>query len=395
VRIAQTFIACAGLAGIVSPALLATTARHTAAQEAAIALPSSASVAIAPLDEALTFARARSSDGTSRTLLVLRYAGGSVEGIDLSVALGRPVDDPIEAYRSEGYAALRALALRAEVVGRVVVPADTLGIPVDLGRHHIAAGTNYPEHAGEAGVEDGPFLFAKLVEPTAPDANVSAGKGLLDYEVELAWVTLEDVREGKPPKEMGLILSNDYTDRDTLLHHVDVADVASGKGFTTGKSFPGYLPVGDLFVIPRDYRAFADARELRLSVNGEPRQKSLVSAQVWGIDEIFAEAWKRRDQRWEHRGEQVSLFADGDIIKARTLLMSGTPAGTVFQNVGTSHKLRGVASWVLGGFRVPVATAVVHSYVADPAVRATYLQPGDRVTIRVDYLGTIDNEIVR
>jgi 2,4-diketo-3-deoxy-L-fuconate hydrolase len=389
---AHTLIACAG---IVSSALVAVTIRDAASEDIAGPLPSSASVAIAPLDEALTFARVPTPDGTSRTLLVLRYAGGSVEGIDLSVALGRPVDDPIEAYRSEGYAALKALALRAEVVGRVVVPSDSLGIPIDLGRHHIAAGTNYPEHAGEAGVEDGPFLFAKLVEPTPPDAEVSAGNGLLDYEVELAWVTLEDVRDGKPPKEMGLILCNDYTDRDTLLHHVDVSDVASGKGFTTGKSFPGYLPVGDLFVIPRDYRAFAEARELRLSVNGELRQKSLVSAQVWGIDEMFAEAWKRRDQRWDHHGEQASLFADGDVVKSRTLLMSGTPAGTVFQNVGASHKVRGVAAWVFGGFRTSsVTTSVVDTYVADPAVRATYLQPGDRVTIRVDYLGTIDNQIV-
>ena len=325
---------------------------------------------------------------------MLRYAGGSVETIDLSVALGRTVDDPIGVYRTEGYAALKALALRASAADRVVVPADTLTIPVDLGSHHIAAGTNYPDHAGEAGVEDGPFLFAKLVEPTAPTAEVSAGAGLLDYEVELAWVTLEDVRDAKPPKQMGLILCNDYTDRDTLLHHVDVSDIASGKGFTTGKSFPGYLPVGDLFVIPRDYREFAKVRELRLSVNGELRQKSLVSAQVWGVDEMFAEAWTRRDQRLDHRGEQVSLFADGGVIEARTLLMSGTPAGTVFQNVSTSHKLRGVAAWVLGGFREPVATRVVDTYVADPTVRATYLKPGDRVTIRVDYLGTIDNEIV-
>jgi len=403
VHTAHTLIAGAG---ILTCAWIAVTAVEARSQTKAAApltagslptpstLPTSASVAIAPLDEALTFARVRSSEGARRALLVLRYAGGSVETIDLSLALGRIVDDPIAVYRTEGYAALKSLALRAEPAARVVVPADTLVIPADLGSHHMAAGTNYPEHAGEAGVEDGPFLFAKLVQPTAPTSDVSAGKGLLDYEVELAWVTLEDVRDGKPPKEMGLILCNDYTDRDTLLHHVDVSDIASGKGFTTGKSFPGYLPVGDLFVIPRDYHEFAEVRELRLSVNGELRQKSLVSAQVWGIDEMIEEAWKRRDQRLDHRGESVSLFADGGVIKARTLLMSGTPAGTVFQNVNTSHKLRGVAAWVLGGFRAPVATSVVDAYVDDPAVRATYLQPGDRVTIRVDYLGTIDNEIV-
>ena len=58
------------------------------------------------------------------------------------------------------------------------------------------------------------------------------------------------------PASMGLVLCNDYTDRDALLRTLDPWNPGSGKGFTTGKSFPGSLPVGDLFVIPRDVRAF-------------------------------------------------------------------------------------------------------------------------------------------
>jgi 2-keto-4-pentenoate hydratase/2-oxohepta-3-ene-1,7-dioic acid hydratase in catechol pathway len=350
-------------------------------------------VTVAPPAEALTFARVEGNDGP-RTLLVLRYDHGSVEAVDLSMALGRAVRDPIDAYHEHGRARLVDLAARADPSARVVVAATTLTTPVDLASHHVAAGTNYPEHAGEAGVEDGPFLFAKLVTPTAPRSSVPVGSALLDYEVELAWVTLEDRHDGTPPAEMGVILCNDYTDRETLLEHIDVWNVASGDGFTTGKSFRGYLPVGDLFVIPRDYRSFAATRKLALDVNGAPRQRSVVSAQVWSIDALLAETWKRRGQRWQHRDDEIGLLADDEILPARTLILSGTPSGTVFQDIGFAHKTRGVASWIFGGWREPIAAHVIGSYVRDPAVRARYLQPGDRVTISVDGLGVIDNEII-
>ncbi len=350
-------------------------------------------VAIAHADQALTFARIESG-AKRRVLLVLSYENGSIEAVDLSAVLGVEVEDPISVYRERGYAALRDVALQTPESARVTVAAQDLTIPVDLGSHHVAAGTNYPEHAGEAGVEDGPFLFAKLVPPTGPRATVPVGAALLDYEVELAWVALDPISEGTAPSEMGLILCNDYTDRQSLLRHVDAWDIASGKGFTTGKSFPGFLPVGDLFVIPRDHRAFAAARELRLYVNGELRQHSLVSAQVWDIDELLGQTWARRDRLWEHEGRQVSLFANGRTIEARALIMSGTPAGTIFRNIGLAHRLRGLAHWALGGFRQPLTQQVIESYLRDPHTRSRYLQPGDRVTIDVDYLGVIDNEIV-
>lgn len=350
-------------------------------------------VAIAPPSEALTFAR-NGSDADPRALLVLRYENGSVEAVDLTIALGKRVRDPIDAYRELGYGPLLEVASATSPAAHIVVPATTLMMPVDLGNHHVAAGTNYPEHAGEAGVEDGPFLFAKLVTPTGPRAHVSVGNALLDYEVELAWVALDDIHEGTAPAEMGVILCNDYTDRKTLLEHIDVRNVESGNGFTTGKSFPGYLPVGDLFVIPRDYRTFAAARELTLDVNGVTRQRSLVSSQVWGIDELLAETWKRREQRWNHRGGEVALLDDGDVLRARTLVLSGTPAGTVFQDIGLEHKAKGAASWLLGGWNEPIAKRVIDTYTGDPSIRALYLKPGDRVTVQVDGLGVIDNRII-
>jgi 2-keto-4-pentenoate hydratase/2-oxohepta-3-ene-1,7-dioic acid hydratase in catechol pathway len=193
---------------------------------------------------------------------------------------------------------------------------------------------------------------------------------------------------------MGLILCNDYTDRQTLLRNINIENVASGEGFTTGKSAPGYLPVGELFVIPRDHRAFAAARELALAVNGETRQRAAVSTHVWDIDRILEEVWERRDVRWQNGGGQVALLTEGNVLPARTLVMAGTPAGTVFQGIGMRHRAHGIARWIFGGFDRPVAETVIETYIGDPAVRAHYLQPGDRVTIQVEYLGTIDNPIV-
>jgi 2-keto-4-pentenoate hydratase/2-oxohepta-3-ene-1,7-dioic acid hydratase in catechol pathway len=318
-----------------------------------------------------------------------------VTGVDLSTLLGGAVSDPIDVLNAHGWEDLRARIAAAPEGSLATASADRLTLPLNLRDHHIAAGTNYPEHAGEAEVEDGPFLFAKLVRPTAPRATVAAGDALLDYEVEVAFVTLAPLREGDTPAMMGLVVCNDYTDRATLLRHVDVWDPASGKGFTTGKSAPGFLPVGDLFVVPRDVRRFAAALELRLWVNDELRQETRVSEWIWDLDRILAETWARRDVTWDHRGVAVSLLSPEKTIPDRTLIMAGTPAGTVFQGVDLSTRARGVVGWLAGGWNTPIAANVIETYIRRAREAGAYLQPGDRVVLRVDRLGTIENEIVR
>lgn len=349
-------------------------------------------VTIAPLDEALTFARIGPAE-RPRVVAVTAYAGGAVSGVDLAALLGRPVADPIEVVESEGWESLRGRIATAPEAAMVRVPAVELLVPVELGARHVAAGTNYPEHAGEAEVEDGPFLFAKLVEPTASRAPVTAGTALLDYEVELAFVPFRPVREGQPLPMMGLLLANDYTDRAALLRHIDAWDPASGQGFTTGKSAPGYLPVGDLFVVPRDVRAFAAPLDLRLWVNGAPRQQAPVSAQIWDLDRLLDETWARRDVTWDHRGEPVSLLAADGTIPARGLILSGTPGGTVFQGVGWGARLRGLRTWLSGGWSTPATATVIETYIDEAQRAKRYLQPGDVVTIRVERMGVIENQI--
>jgi len=349
---------------------------------------------VAPLVEALTFART-SESGRLRTIVVTSHADGSVSGIDLEALLGRPITDPVGALESEGWQGLHDRLVSAPDDAAIVVPTSSLTLPVDFPGHHIAAGTNYPEHAGEADVTDGPFLFPKLVDPTAATADVHAGAGLLDYEVELAFVILTALTEDDSPTTTGIVVCNDYTDRETLLRNVDVWNPTSGKGFTTGKSKPGFLPVGAFLVVPRDVRSFVASLELRLWVNGDLRQHARVDEWIWNLDRILLEAWARKGIAWEHAGRDVGLFAVDGTIPARTLIMAGTPAGTVFRGVGIHERASGLASWIAGGFTKPLSEHVIDAYVHAAHAERRYLQPGDRVIAQLDRVGSIGNLVVR
>lgn len=361
-------------------------------------------VAIADLDEALTFARV-GAPGQRRLLAVTRYHGGVVSAVDLSaVGGGRSRQDAGELVLELGYDGVRDLVRGAADSARLEVPVADLVIPVDVHDHHIAAATNFPEHAGDAGVEKGPFLFAKVVTPTESTSTVSTRGGLLDYEVEVAWLSFapiaQDAKAGQDAQAapgsdlIGLILANDYTDRETLLHHINPFDVESGDGFTTGKSAPGWLPLGNLLVVPRDHRAFVRDLELRLYVNGSLRQRSMAKEMIWDFDEVVAHTFAWKDKRWEHRGEQVSLLgASPDAIAARTLILSGTPHGTVFAGLHARHFLGGLGRWLMGGwFRAPIHS-VADAYAADARSASAYLQPGDKVDIHVERLGVLRNTV--
>lgn len=350
------------------------------------------SVAIADPGSALTFARI-GSDGPRRLIAVTRYEAGIVEGVDLSASLGRHAADPVRIFLEEGYEVLRGALARAEPGARVSIPANELVIPLDLRDHHIAVGTNFPEHAGEASVEHGPFLFPKIVSPTGPYSPVPARAALLDYEVEVAWVPLTPLSDSTLPEYMGLVVCNDYTDRETLLRSVDVGEIESGKGFTTGKSFPGYLPVGNLFVVPRDFRAFAENLELRLYVNNRLRQQSMAREMIWDIDSILAQTWTRRSLTWEHRARQVSLLGESVRIPDRILIMSGTPHGTVFRGITARQKISGFLTWLLGGWEDSISTHAISAYIDDARSARIYLQSGDQVAIHVDHLGVIRNAV--
>jgi 2,4-diketo-3-deoxy-L-fuconate hydrolase len=353
------------------------------------ATPLAATIVIAPSDQALTFARA-GKGAAAQTIVVTRYQDGVVTGVDLAPLL-LPEEDAITAYNRLGYDAIAAFVASAKA--SVSHEAATLAVPVDLRALHAAVATNYPEHADEAKVEGGPFMFAKIAQPTSSRAAIPASKGLLDYEVELCLVTLSALPANAGAKG-GLILCNDVTDRAALLRGADINDIASGKGFTDGKSGAGFLPVGDLFVVPRNLKAFVEPLELRLSVNGEERQRTRVTNWIWDLDRLLVETAKRGGVSWTWRegSAQLSVNKDG-VLPDRTLVLAGTPAGTIFQGPGPATFVRGAFDWAAKfGHGSPIA-AIVERTITDDRASGGYLQAGDVVTIRVDQMGMLENRV--
>jgi len=351
------------------------------------ATPLRATIGIAPTDQALTFARV-GGGATAQTIVVTRYQDGVVTGVDLTPLL-LPGEDAIAAHNRLGYDAIAAFVAAAKT--SVNHEAATLAIPVDLRAVHAAVATNYPEHADEAKVKGGPFMFAKVAQPTSSRAAIPASKGLLDYEVELCLVTLSALPANTGAKG-GLILCNDVTDRAALLRGADVTDIASGKGFTDGKSGAGFLPVGELFVVPRDLKAFVEPLELNLSVNGEERQHTRVTSWIWDLDRLLLETAKRSGVSWTWREGSAQLPVNKyGALPDRTLVLAGTPAGTIFQSPGPATLARGALDWVAKFGRGSPITAVVERTITDDRASGGYLQTGDVVTIRVDRMGTLEN----
>lgn len=347
-----------------------------------------ATIAIADPSDALTFARV-SIDGQPQLLAVSAYEEGTVFGVILT---GAP-DDPIAAFKALDFVGLDALM--AEAGARIEIPATDLLMPVALTDRHIAAGTNFPEHAEEATVEDGPFLFTKAVQPTGHGTLTYSDAWLLDYEVELCFVGFDTIDLNSPPEHVGLFLCNDFTDRAALLRHLDPFDPASGKGFTTGKSAPGFMPIGDLFVIPRDRTSFVPDIELTLFVDGLERQRAFQKQAVWDLDEMLVQIDQRRDVVWDYRGEPVMLPLEEGSIPLRTALLGGTPSGTIFQGeIGFSVYVRAAFSWLLGGWDKSIIERVIETIIADAKASDTFLKPGNVVVLHADKLGRVVTEIV-
>ncbi|WP_353257332.1 fumarylacetoacetate hydrolase family protein [Hyphomonas sp.] len=346
---------------------------------------SAETILIAPTATALTFARAG-----GKTIGVTSYTQGQVSGVALGAVMA-PGEDAVDLVNRLGYDAVQSEIERAET--SVEIKVSDLEIPVDIGSEHIAAATNYREHAREASVEGGPFLFPKYVQPTSARAGIPAGEALLDYEVELCLLTMRPINPADGASG-GLILCNDVTDRAALLRKIDPDHPESGTGFTSGKSAPGFLPVGDLFVAPRDVKAFSRDLVLQLSVNGVERQRSSVSLWIWDIDRILLEASRLRGQVWNFADAAARLPFDADgFIPERTLILTGTPGGTVFKGIYPSAYVRGGLAWLAGGWNGPLAGQVVESQIATARTSGAYLRPGDLVTIQVDQLGRLENQV--
>jgi acylpyruvate hydrolase len=253
-----------------------------------------------------------------------------------------------EAVLIDGYADVGAL-LRAGALGTArAASRDGAGIRLDSERllrpvlepgAIVCVGLNYRSHILEMGRElpTHPTLFAKLpralTDPYA-DIELPAASEQIDYEGELAVVigtSGRDVaREDAWSHVAGLTILNDVTARDFQRRTLQ---------WFAGKTFQASTPMGPWVVTPDEVGDFAD-HEIRVTVNGEERQRSVLGELVFDVPALVADL------------STIVELRPGDVIA------TGTPGG-----VG--------------------------------AAQGRFLQPGDVVAVHIDGLGEIRNTFRR
>jgi 2-keto-4-pentenoate hydratase/2-oxohepta-3-ene-1,7-dioic acid hydratase in catechol pathway len=285
-------------------------------------------IEIADPRDALTFARYREDDSL-RVLLVRSYKEATVEGINLNDYFDTDQIDPIQLFNMYGYDRI-SNAVSSDTVS---VSAMELEIPFEAKGQHIGIGANYRAHAIESGAGDEPFVFPKLADATHFKSAISVHDSpRLDYEAELGLVVLNDISSGTAfPEFMGLVLCNDFTDRWTLVRQMDMKAPMGTTGFPDGKGKKGFLPIGNLFLIPRDLKEFYPNVELTLYLNGQLRQRAEAGLMIWDPPEILRKIFFR--SRWVFHSDRGKIFLlpDAESISAGTIILSGTPEGVIFR----------------------------------------------------------------
>ena len=272
---------------------------------------------MAPRDEAITLARSRKGS----VLLVLAIDREGVSAVDLT-ASGLSASDGLDAYRQLG---LTGLQEHYAMAGGRFSWAE-LGAPVARHVAHVAAGANYRAHADEVGLEGEPFLFPKLSRATGWNEDVIVGKRL-DYEVELCALLLDNHSNDQPAR-LGYLLCGDFTDRWTLIRHIDLGEDMGRTGFPAAKGGESRLPVGPLLVIPYE-DDFYEQIELKLFVNDRLRQKALAGQMIWTPNEILSRTLADCESPYFLHQENITI-APCHEIPAGTLFLTGTPEGVTF-----------------------------------------------------------------
>jgi len=213
-------------------------------------------------------------------------------------------------WESDGLARVAA-ALEAGDLP-VLEGADQLriGSPIARPGSIICIGMNYAAHCAETGAEPpvDPVLFFKASNTLAgPNDVVTIPRNSkkTDWEVELGVVIGKRVSYLDSPAESldhvaGFVTVNDLSEREFQLE-------ISGGQWSKGKSCPGFSPVGPWLVTPDE----VDHQNLGLRsfVNGEPRQDSSTSDQIFDVAFVI------------HHLSQFMTLDPGDLI------MTGTPEG--------------------------------------------------------------------
>jgi 2-keto-4-pentenoate hydratase/2-oxohepta-3-ene-1,7-dioic acid hydratase in catechol pathway len=204
----------------------------------------------------------------------------------------------------------------------------------------ICIGLNYRRHAAESGmaVPKTPVLFSKFNNALTGHGHpvaIPPDTQQMDYEAELAVVIGRQCRHVAEADALDVVFgycnANDISARDLQM---------ATSQWLLGKTPDGFLPLGPLLVTAEE---IPDPGALRITctVNGELRQDSNTADLIFSVAQIIS-----------YLSRYITLDP-GDIIS------TGTPAGVA---MGRADK--------------------------------PWLRPGDVVTVAIDGLGTLTNQIV-
>lgn len=351
------------------------------------------STEIAPVDIALTLAQTLSPSGQTQTYLVTQNTGKSIKAINLSDHFEYYPTEPLNFIERYGFDTLSQEANS--------LPIQTLNHKQLLaaggeGSNHIAAGTNYIEHGVEADINE-VFLFPKFSKPTPNHSKIPYQKDvLLDYEVELCMRWVEPIKKAEQSKGYaGLFVCGDFTDRAELLRKIDVDNVTSGHGFSDAKSGKARFPTGPYIVVPKNWNTFLENVSLATYVNGEQRQQTSASEMIREPNSLIEMILDKGDQSiWRYQGQDVPLF-DEQGIKPQQNIVTGTPAGVVYNTPGWGYRISKSIKW-LATFSFldsgPI-DYILEQYIEESFKNKSYLQKGDKVQLTGTYLGSINLDI--
>ena len=263
-------------------------------------------------------------------------------------------------------------AVDAAAASEGTVAVDDLDMlsPVTAPCRVVAQMTNFESHVVDSGMDPKtvPLTFFRK-----SSASISGPHGeivrpshvtLLDYEVEIGLVVGRDVPVGTSLTDAnladyiaGLMVTNDVSARDIQLPQTQ---------FYEAKSYPTFTPVGPALVLldPAELARFGDLR-LRLSVNGDERQNSVVDGDMLYRPLQALQALTR----FQH-------------LSAGDLILTGTPSGTALKAPPKPIEL-------IGNLLPPAVKW--KAFFTRQAKNPNYLQHGDRIeaTIATDD-GAID-----
>jgi len=266
-----------------------------------------------------------------------------------SIRLGKIVDDTVvdlsgvpgvESSMRALIAALPKLraALESAREPTFELAAVRLVAPISDPQKYLAIGMNYKAHADEAAAAGIPnpktqLWFNKQVSCiSGPYDSIQLPKvsTQVDYEAELAFVIgarCRNVLAADARRVIaGYLVANDVTARDWQFR---------SPTYTLGKSFDTHGPIGP-WITTDDEIADPHALGMRLTVNGEERQRTSTGDMIYSIY------------------EQIAYLSTVMTLEPGDLIATGTPAGV------------GIAS-------------------------DRFLADGDTVRVEIEHLGSIEN----